>query len=140
MLKLALGTGMKPSESCKFPFYGNAPNQHIAPESEMRESEAATVSYTVIRGKGVKTRAIVVNKVDLKELELTYTNKYYHERAKRYEKTYGKPCPPSILFLTKNGDPVHAKQISRRTPDAKDKAVKADETFRSGIWFYDSRG
>lgn len=140
MLKLALGTGMRPSELCNFPFYGNGPNQHIAPESEMRESEAATVSYTVIRGKGGKTRTIVVNKADLKELELAYTNKYYRDRAKLYEEKYGKPCPPSILFLTKNGDPVHAKQISRRTTDAKDKAMKADETFRSGVRFYDSRG
>lgn len=140
MLKFALGTAMRPSELCKFPLYGNGVNKHILPHSEMRESDTSTVKYSVIRGKGGKTREIVINEADLKELENSYTNPHYRARAKRYQEKYGKPCPPSILFLTEDGEPVTASRISRRTYDAKKKAIAKDGSFRPGIRFYDSRG
>jgi len=140
MFKFALGTAMRPSELCKFPLYGNGVNKHIAPQSEMRNSASPIVKYTVIRSKRGKTREIAINQADLKELERTYITPHYRDRAKLYKEKYGKDCPPSILFLTKAGDPVDGDRISRRTTDAKKKAMAKDESFRSAIRFYDSRG
>ncbi|SDL47308.1 Site-specific recombinase XerD [Janthinobacterium sp. OK676] len=138
MFKLALGTAMRPMDLCKFPYIGNGPNQHILPYSEMR-SEGAVVSYLVTESKGKKDREIKINRADLKVLEDQYIRPFYNERARKYEKKYGRNCPPSILFLTVHGEPVTSNKVSSRTGAAKERAIRNFPEFRRSITFYDAR-
>ncbi len=138
MFKFALGTAMRPMELCKFPYIGNGLNTHILPFSDMN-TQNPTIDYTIIAGKGNKNRAIVINSGDLKELELGYIIPYYKERAKKYKERYGKPCPPSILFLTKSGEPVDAARVANRGSAAKVKAMEMNPDFRESVVFYSSR-
>ena len=103
LLKLSLGTGMRPMELVQFPYIGNGKNKQIMPYSEM-DKDNATVDYELI-GKGKKQRVIKVNIKDLKELDEQYIKKHYVERKKKYKKKFGVDCPPSVLFLTKSGSP-----------------------------------
>jgi len=138
MFKLALGTAMRPMDLCEFPYIGNGDNKHIMPFSEMN-STLPTVFYNVEHSKGNKSRTIIINTGDLRELEVGYIIPYYSERKEKYKKKYGKPCPPSILFLNSQGEPVIPKMASNRGTDAKKKAMKSDPTFRSSVVFYSSR-
>lgn len=138
MFKLSLGTAMRPMELCKFPYIGNGENSHILPFENM-QCKGETVTYQVFKGKGGKTRNIVINLLDLKALDDHYIKKYYAPRAELYEKRYGKPCPPSILFLTSRGKPITPKMISRRTVDARNRARAMDPSIRKSTRFYDAR-
>ncbi len=137
LLKLSLGTGMRPMELVQFPYIGNGKNKQIMPYSEM-DKDNATVDYELI-GKGKKQRVIKVNIKDLKELDEQYIKKHYVERKKKYEKKFGVECPPSVLFLTKSGSPVTSGKISRRSNDAKLKAMQNYPEFREKITFYEAR-
>ncbi|MBA1243838.1 tyrosine-type recombinase/integrase [Pseudomonas japonica] len=137
LFSLAIGTGMRPMDICKFPYVGNGRNIHIMPASMMYSSEQ--VIDFIIQSKGRKTRTVKIHIRDLQAIEEIYTDKHYQARAKLYEKRYGHPCPPSILFLTKRGEPVTQRMISDRTGDAKRKSVKADKRFRTHITFYHTR-
>lgn len=138
LFKLSLGTAMRPMDLCKFPYLGRGANKHIMPYSSMDQG-APTCKYTVHNSKGKKTRKIVINMADLKILEDYYIRPYYFERVAKYEKKYGKKCPPSILFLNSNGDPVTPAKISSRSNDAKKRAITLDSSFREGVSFYDAR-
>lgn len=137
LFSLAIGTGMRPMDICNFPYLGNGRNAHIMPASLMDDSEQ--VVDFIVQSKGRKTRTVKIHLKDLVAIEETYTKGHYQARAKRYENRHGHPCPPSILFLTKRGDPVTERMISDRTGDAKIKAMKADKNFRSHITFYHTR-
>ena len=137
LLKLSLGTGMRPMELVQFPYIGNGKNKQIMPYSEM-DKDNATVDYELI-GKGKKQRVIKVNIKDLKELDEQYIKKHYVERKKKYKKKFGVDCPPSVLFLTKSGSPVTPGKISRRSNDAKLKAMQNYPEFREKITFYEAR-
>lgn len=137
LFSLAIGTGMRPMDICKFPYIGNGRNTHIMPASMMDNSEQ--VVDFIIQSKGHKTRTVKIHIRDLQAIEEIYTDKHYQTRAKLYEKRYGHPCPPSILFLNKRGEPVTERMISDRTGDAKKQAMKADKKFRSHITFYHTR-
>lgn len=138
LFKLALGTAMRPMDLCKFPYMGNGKNSHIMPYSEM-DKTPKTFEYTVHASKGNKTRTIVVHRDDLKELDESYIKPYYEQRKQRYKERYGKDCPLSILFLTKDGRPVTAKKIGVRGNVAKGKALALDDNFRESVNFYESR-
>ncbi|KGJ91042.1 tyrosine-type recombinase/integrase [Thalassotalea sp. ND16A] len=137
LLKLSLGTGMRPMELVQFPYIGNGKNKQIIPYSEM-DKDNATVDYELI-GKGKKQRVIKVNIKDLKELDEQYIKKHYVERKKKYKKKFGVDCPPSVLFLTKSGSPVTSGKISSRSNDAKLKAMQNYPEFREKITFYEAR-
>lgn len=137
LLKLSLGTGMRPMELVQFPYIGNGKNKQIIPYSEM-DKDNATVDYELI-GKGKKQRVIKVNIKDLKELDEQYIKKHYVERKKKYKQKFGVDCPPSVLFLTKSGSPVTSGKISRRSNDAKLKAMQNYPEFREKITFYEAR-
>lgn len=138
LFKLALGTAMRPMDLCKFPYMGNGKNSHILPYSEM-EKEPKTFEYTVYASKGNKTRTIRVHRDDLKELDESYIKPYYAQRREKYKEKFGKDCPLSILFLTKDGVPVTPKRIATRGNVAKNKALELDENFRESVNFYESR-
>jgi len=135
---LGLGTAMRPMDLCKFPYIGTGVNKHILSYSEMSKGEA-TVQYTVHESKGRKTRTISINLKDLETVETAYIKPFYVERARKYKEKYGKRCPPSILFLNEQGDPVTPSKIASRTFDAKHKAMKACPSFRQKISFYETR-
>ncbi|TCB54792.1 tyrosine-type recombinase/integrase [Acinetobacter terrae] len=137
LFKLSLGTGMRPMELVQFPFIGNGDNKHIMPYSEM-DKDKATVEFKVI-GKGKKLRAVRINIKDLKELDDTYIKPFYNERKKLYRKKQDVECPPSILFLNKSGNPITPVMISRRSNDAKLKAMQSYPDFREKITFYEAR-
>ena len=137
LLNFALGTAMRPMEICKFPLYGTGDNQHIAPFTDMNQT-SGTVNYTLL-GKGNKTRTIKINVKDLRDLQSSYTDAHYKERAKKYEKLYGHPCPLSILFLNYKGEPVTEKMMSQRTNYAKKKASLLLPKFRDSSVFYSTR-
>lgn len=138
LFKLSLGTAMRPSELCKFPYIGNGENRHIQPYENMTR-EGATVPYLIKLSKGKKTRTIRINMADLKALEDHYIKPYYQERARLYKERYGKKCPPSILFLTARGVPITQKMISDRTLAAKKLAMASNKQFRESVVFYDAR-
>lgn len=137
LFKLSLGTGMRPVELVQFPYIGNGVNKNIMPYSQMDKNNA-TVEFTVV-GKGKKKRTVRINIKDLKELEETYINPFYNNRKKLYREKYGITCPPSILFLNKSGKPITPTMISRRTNDAKLKAIQSYPDFRQSITFYEAR-
>jgi|SRR5450830_26816 len=138
LFKLSLGTAMRPSELCKFPYIGTGANSHIQPYENMAR-EGATVSYLISLSKGHKSRTIRVNMADLKALEEHYIKPHYQERARLYKERYGKKCPPSILFLTARGVPITSKMISDRTLAAKKLAMATNSQFRESVVFYDAR-
>lgn len=137
MFRLSLGTAMRPSELCNFPYYGSGQNSHIMPFSTM-DKAGSTVPYTVL-GKGRKTRTIRINLKDLASLEFNYITPFYRQRAELYEIRFGKKCPLSQLFLTKRGIPVTPENIAVRTHAAKLAAMSKNPGFRSSISFYDAR-
>ncbi|MGX9219285.1 hypothetical protein ACWV27_12890 [Massilia varians] len=139
IFKLGLGTAMRPMDLCKFPYIGNGMNRHIMPYSSMEKRESRVVNYSVELSKGKKGRIIKINTADLKMLEDDYIRPYYAERAKKYERLFGKKCPPSILFLNKQGLPVTPSKISSRTNDAKKIAMMNCPGFREKVSFYDAR-
>lgn len=138
LFKFALGSAMRPMDLCKFPYIGNGKNCHIMPYSEM-DKEPTTFEYTVYASKGNKTRTIILQSDDLKELDETYIKPLYEERRKKYKERFGHDCPPSILFLTSKGIPVTATKIASRGNAAKVKALALDENFRESVNFYESR-
>lgn len=137
LFKLSLGTGMRPIELVQFPYLGNGENKHIMPYSEM-DKDNPTIGFEVI-GKGKKLRTVRINIKDLKELDNTYIKPFYNERRKLYREKYGIECPPSILFLNKVGKPITPTMISKRSNDAKLRAMKFYPNFREKITFYEAR-
>lgn len=137
LFKLSLGTGMRPIELVQFPYLGNGENKHIMPYSEM-DKDNPTIGFEVI-GKGKKLRTVRINIKDLKELDNTYIKPFYNERRKLYREKYGIECPPSILFLNKVGKPITPTMISKRSNDAKLRAMKFYPDFREKITFYEAR-
>jgi integrase len=137
MFRLSLGTALRPSELCNFPYYGTGRNSHIMPYSSMYKN-GKTVEYTTV-GKGNKVRTIKVNIKDLESLERNYIKPYYRERAKKFEKHFGHAPPLSLLFLNKKGMPITASSIAVRTNAAKRKAIQKNSSFRDSISFYDAR-
>lgn len=138
LFKFALGTAMRPMDLCKYPYVGNGKNVHIMPYSEM-DQDPKTFEYTVYASKGNKTRTIILQSDDLKELNEGYIKPFYEERRKKYKERFGHDCPPSILFLTSRGVPVTATKIASRGNAAKMKALGLDENFRESVNFYESR-
>jgi len=137
LFKLSLGTGMRPIELVQFPYLGNGENKHIMPYSEM-DKDNPTIGFEVI-GKGKKLRTVRINIKDLKELDNAYIKPFYNERRKLYREKYGIECPPSILFLNKVGKPITPTMISKRSNDAKLRAMKFYPDFREKITFYEAR-
>lgn len=137
MFKLSLGTAMRPMELCKFPYIGNGSNSHIMPFKDM-EIEGETINFHV-KSKGYKSRAVAVHRKDLEALYEYYIKDHYALRAELYEKRFGRPCPPSILFLNSRGIPVTCKMITARTVAARKNARSLDPSIRRSIRFYDSR-
>lgn len=133
----ALCTAMRPSELCEFPYLGSGVNRHIMPFSSMDKGQAK-FEYTLI-GKGNKLRKIVIPAYGLSDLEKNYIKTDYPARKKKYKAKYGKPCPPSILFLTSEGEPVTEKMIADATTYAAKLALRKDPTFRRGNNFYQAR-
>ncbi|NMX83556.1 site-specific integrase [Pseudomonas sp. WS 5503] len=138
MFKLALGTAMRPMDLCDFPYVGNGVNKHIQPYDNM-EFDDATTEYRIFYSKGKKHRDIRIHQGDLKALSEHYTNTLYPERANLYAARYGRPCPPSILFLNAAGEPVTPKMISTRSNAAKERAIRNGSQMRADVCFYDSR-
>ncbi|MCW2293111.1 integrase [Pseudomonas sp. BIGb0408] len=138
LFNLSLGTAMRPMDIVNFPYLGNGDNKHVMPYSEMNK-KSASIKYEVYNSKGNKDRTITINMDDLKALEANYIIPYYTIRKQLYKKKYGHPCPPSILFLNKKGDPITATQIASRTNDAKEKAMRNHPDFRNHICFYQAR-
>ncbi|RMO22139.1 site-specific integrase [Pseudomonas savastanoi] len=133
----ALCTAMRPSELCEFPYLGNSDNKHIMPFSSMEKGQAK-FSYKLV-GKGNKLREIIIPAYALRDLESSYIKTDYQARKKKYKAKYGITCPPSILFLTDEGEPVTEKMIADATTYAVRLAIKKDPMFRKGINFYQSR-
>lgn len=138
IFKLSLGTAMRPMDLCNFPYAGSGDNQHIMPYENMTFDDD-TVEYKIKFSKGNKSRVIRIHKLDLKALDDHYIKGYYPARAERYMDLYGKPCPPSILFLTARGVPVTPKMIRSRSNAAKNRARKLDPSIRESLCFYDAR-
>jgi len=132
-----LATAMRPMEISKFPLYGNGENKHILPYSSMPQDQ--TKFSCKVLGKGSKIREIIIPAYALKDIEESYTKTEYPARKKKYKEKYGKPCPPSILFLTSEGEPVTEKKISDATNYACKLAHQRDQTFRTGNNFYQAR-
>ncbi|MGV2837279.1 site-specific integrase, partial [Pseudomonas shirazensis] len=84
LFKFALGTAMRPMDLCKYPYGGNGKNVHIMPYSEM-DQDPKTFEYTVYASKGNKTRTIILQSDDLKELNEGYIKPFYEERRKKYK-------------------------------------------------------
>ena len=139
LFKLSLGTAMRPMDLCKFPYIGNGKNKHIMPYSSMRKNDDQTIDFHVIESKGRKDRTIKINVADMRMVEDAYIRPYYADRAAKFEKKFGKKCPPSLLFLNKDGTPITSLMISSRTYDAKKIAMKNCSEFRGSIKFYDAR-
>jgi integrase len=138
MFNLALGTAMRPMDLCKFPYVGNGFNRHIQPYDNMSFDDA-TVEYRIYYSKGKKHRDIRIHRGDLKSLFDHYTNVLYPSRAALYAKRFGKPCPPSILFLNSAGEPVTPRMVSTRSNAAKNLAIRKGSKMRTDVCFYDSR-
>ena len=138
LLVFAVATAMRPMDLCRFPYYGNGVNAHIAPFSSMEFSEQ-NVSYTIYNSKGRKTRTILVHRDALRDVEQMYIKPLYAERAKKYEKNYGEKPPLSQLFLTKDGHPVTPDRIAQRTTTAKKRALELNPKLRRNLKFYDAR-
>lgn len=133
----ALCTAMRPSELCEFPYLGNGENKHIMPYSSMEKNQSK-FKYTLV-GKGNKLREIVIPAYGLADLEKNYIKTDYPARKKKYKAKYGKACPPSILFLTSEGEPVTEKMIADATTYAAKLATEKDPSFRRGNNFYQAR-
>ncbi|VVP22707.1 hypothetical protein PS870_03905 [Pseudomonas fluorescens] len=138
MFMLALGTAMRPMDLCDFPYAGNGFNRHIQPHDNMTFDDE-TVEYRIYFSKGKKHRTIRIHQGDLKALADNYTNTLYPPRAELYAKKYGKPCPPSILFLNAAGEPVTPRMVATRSTAAKVRAISNGSQMRSDVCFYDSR-
>lgn len=141
MFSLAIGTAMRPSELCNFPYIGNGDNSHILPYSSMKlgpeRIDSETIEYKIVGAKGNKTRTIRVHVKDLKAVEEIYTSSCYNARKRLYEKRHGKPCPLGVLFLNKHGQPVSPEMISSRTYAAKKKILSPK--FNKHVNFYHTR-
>jgi len=138
MFRFALDTAMRPMDLCKFPYAGNGPNAHVQPWDNM-SFEKATVEYRIFWSKGRKHRDIQIHQKALKMLFDDYTNILYPSRAELYAKRYGRPCPPSILFLNSTGVPVTTKMVRTRSNAAKVRAIRNGSKMRADVCFYDSR-
>ena len=138
MLIFALATAMRPMDLCRFPYFGNGDNGHIAPFSAMDFTEP-TVNYTVYNSKGRKTRTILIHRDAFLAVEDMYIKPLYAARAKKYEQNYGEKPPLSLLFLTKDGHPVTPDRIAQRTTAAKKRALELNPKLRSNLKFYDAR-
>lgn len=138
LFTFALGTAMRPMDIVRFPYLGNADNQHIMPYSEMTKS-GSTTKYTVYDSKGKKDRTIVIHMEELRYLEENYIKPFYYERRSLYKKRFGHACPPDILFLNKWGIPVTPNKIAKRTNAAKANAMAKNPEFRPHIDFYQAR-
>lgn len=138
IFKLSLGTAMRPVDLCRFPYAGAGRNQHIMPYENMTFVDE-TVDYHITNSKGKRSRTIKIHRLDLKALDDHYIKTLYPERAALYAKKYGKPCPPSQLFLNSRGVPVTRKMISGRSNDAKTRARRLDPSIRKSLRFYDAR-
>jgi integrase len=97
------------------------------------------LDYLITKSKGNKSRLIKIHSDDLKLLDDEYIQTFYSHRTAKYKAKYGKECPPSILFLNQNGDPITPKMIAARSLSAKIRTQKKYPNFRNSICFYDSR-
>ncbi|WP_212625367.1 hypothetical protein [Pseudomonas sp. PP3] len=137
LFNFALATAIRPMELCQFPYLGKGKNRHILPYSELPKDQGA-FEYEIL-GKGKKLRTIKIPAYALKDIYDTYTSSEYPARKKKYKAKYGKACPPSILFLNAEGDPVDESMIASATNYACGIAHKRDPTFRKSNNFYQSR-
>lgn len=138
LLMLAIGTAMRAMDVCRYPYYGKGENSHIMPYSSM-SGDDPTITYKIFGSKGRKDRTIIIHRDTLRMIEESYTKPLYPDRAARYEAKYGAKPPLSILFLTKDGDPVTPDRIAQRTTAAKSKARLKDPTLRPSLTFHDAR-
>jgi integrase len=132
-----LATALRPSELCNFPYAGKGENQHILPYNSMTQ-DSKSFEYTLI-GKGRKVRTIEIPSYALYDIYKNYTEKEYPARKLKFKENYGSSCPPHILFLTKEGEPVGKKMISDATTYAVKKAHNIDPSFRVTNSFYQAR-
>lgn len=137
LFNFALATAIRPMELCKFPYLGKGKNRHILPYSELPKDQG-TFEYEVL-GKGKKLRTIKIPAYALKDIYDSYTSTEYPARKKKYKEKFGKPCPPSILFLNAEGVPVDETMITNATNYACRIAHEKDPTFRKSNNFYQSR-
>lgn len=137
LLRFALATAIRPMELCRLPYLGNGNNRHILPYSELPKDQV-TFDYQIY-GKGHKLRTIKIPAYALKDVYDSYTATEYPARKKKYKAKYGKPCPPSILFLNAEGDPVDETMISNATNYACQIAHARDPKFRKTNNFYQAR-
>lgn len=137
MFCLELSTALRPIELCTFPYLGNGKNKHILPRSQMPEGETQFPYQTL--GKGKKQRNVIIPAYALDDVEKSYTEKQYPERRKKYKEKFGRACPPSILFLTNEGEPVTPKKISDATTYAKKLAHAKNPNFSMLNDFYQAR-
>lgn len=134
---MGLATALRPIELCAFPYAGTDKNKHILPYSSMPDDHRQ-FSYTLV-GKGRKVRTVKIPAYALRDLEDSYTKNEYPRRKRKYEMRYGKPCPPSILFLNSEGEPITPKMISDCTTYARKLAHRKDSSFRISNNFYQAR-
>ncbi|MGY2257776.1 hypothetical protein [Pseudomonas sp. SDO55104_S430] len=134
---LGLATALRPIELCNFPYLGKGKNKHILPRSQMPKDEKK-FAYQAI-GKGNKLRNVIIPAYALDDIEQSYTKNEYPQRRKKYKEKFGKACPPSILFLTADGEPVTPKKISDATTYAKKLAYAKNPNFSMLNDFYQAR-
>lgn len=137
LFNFALATAIRPMELCQLPYLGKGKNRHLLPYSELPKDQG-TFECEIL-GKGKKLRTIKIPAYALKDLFDTYTSNEYPARKKKYKEKFGKPCPPSILFLNAEGVPVDKGMISSATNYACMIAHEKDPTFRKSNNFYQSR-
>lgn len=137
MFCLELATALRPIELCDFPYLGKGENKHILPRSQMPKGETQFPYQTV--GKGNKLRNVVIPAYALDDVEISYTKIEYAARRKKYKEKFGTACPPSILFLTVDGEPVTPKKISDATTYAKKLAHAKNPNFSMANDFYQAR-
>lgn len=137
LFQFALATAIRPMELCQIPYLGKGKNRHILPYSELPIDQP--VFKCEILGKGSKLRTINIPAYALKDIYDNYTSTEYPARKKKYKSKYGKPCPPSILFLNAEGDPVDETMITNATNYACRIAHERDPSFRKSNNFYQSR-
>ncbi|MFZ3024411.1 hypothetical protein [Pseudomonas sp.] len=137
LFRMGLATALRPLELCAFPYAGYGQNKHILPYSSMPDDQKQ-FSCTVV-GKGGKIRTIKIPAYALRDLEESYTKTEYHLRKRKYKEKYKKTCPPSILFLNSEGDPITPKMISDCTTYACKRAHMNDPSFRLSNNFYQAR-
>jgi len=132
LFHLSMSTALRPEGCVKWPYIGVGPNTHIKPWEQMLGKVGKTFPFTVTEKRN-KTRTIVVNAIDWKEISTAWMP-LYTERRKLYKSRYGHDCPINILWLNKKGIPVTEKNVADATTYAK----KLNPLLKS-VEFYDAR-